>query len=146
MGTLDTANRLYVRKRKKVWIFTLKMELRNYWAIMLQKKHFSLKTFFHNLLENFICVVQAWSIYLRDTNFKKGDEEKNRRTKVASNPPIFEQDVRNRCLHTSLIFDFSFATYILRYGRSKNDLTRFPYRISVTRTCTPNFPEPAKNE
>ena len=83
---------------------------------------------------------------LRDTNFKKGDEEKNRRTKVASNPPIFEQDVRNRCLHTSLIFDFSFATYILRYGRSKNDLTRFPYRISVTRTCTPNFPEPAKNE
>ena len=83
---------------------------------------------------------------LRDTNFKKGDEEKNRRTKVTSNSPKFKQSARNKCFHTNLITNFSFTTYILRYEHSKNEFARLRYRISVTKTCAPNFPEPAKNE
>ena len=44
-GTYDTSNRLYGRKREKVCIFTLKMELRSYGAI-LQKQPFWTQNFF----------------------------------------------------------------------------------------------------
>ena len=98
----------------------------------IRAKYFS--TFFPLTV---VCVVSVWWSCLRDTFFKKGDEEKNHRTKVASNPSKFQHASRNVCLYRSFISELSFTTYFLKYWCWKNDLARFSYRISVTKTYTP---------
>ena len=66
LGSYDTSNRLYGRKRNKSLDFekfTLRIGLVKYRA-MLQKAYFWRQFFFQTPLENFLCVVWPCSIYL----------------------------------------------------------------------------------
>ena len=83
-GTFDTSNRIYVRKRKKVWIFTLKMGMRSY-VTMLQKNIFT-QAFFLGALRKFsihrmtmfnIFKRCAWHSLLR---YRKNRERSTRQT------------------------------------------------------------------
>ena len=63
LGSYDMSNRLYGRKRTKVWTFENPLSesgCRNTW----ETPFFWLKTFFQRLLENFLSVVWSCSIYL----------------------------------------------------------------------------------
>ena len=57
-GAYDMSN----RKREKVCIFTLKMGLRSYEAILQKKIHLRLKTFFRKFVENLLCIVWPYVI------------------------------------------------------------------------------------
>ena len=67
-GTYDTSNRLYGRKREKVWIFEGQLQKWGWETMSYPSKNpiFPLKTFFHWLWESFLCVVWLRSNYLRD--------------------------------------------------------------------------------
>ena len=67
-GTYDTSNRLYGRKREKVWIFEDQLQKWGWEAMGYPSKNpfFSLKTFFQWFWETFLYVVWLCSSYLRD--------------------------------------------------------------------------------
>ena len=73
---------------------------------------------------------------LRDTLIKTGDEKNYVWTKVAPNPSRIHKTTKNMILCKNLMFIFSSIPSFPRYCRSKNDRTRFFYRISFMNTCS----------
>ena len=67
-GTYGTPNRLWGRKREKVWIFEGQLQKWGWETMSYPSKNliFPLKTFFRWLWESFLCVVWLHSNYLRD--------------------------------------------------------------------------------
>ena len=68
---------------------------------------------------------------LRDTLFKKEDDQKSHLTKVASNSAKIERGAGNGHPHMDFISDFPLTTYFLKYLCLKNELARFSHRISL---------------